>query len=223
MIRLFSLIVFLLVSAPAQELPPSGTTAPRVIQKSEPEYPDEARVAGLEGTVVVQAVIGEDGVPRDIRVAKSLGLGLDEKAVEAVSTWRFKPGMKDGVPVTDPMTIEVAFSAGLTPSWHLAGAQCDAPDGASSPTVIHRSFPSDSPKAEKDTSVAVSFDVDETGVPLNLHVEKSSDEKRDKDVIAALRQWKLKPALKDGKPVSTRCTWEFVRNEPSNQPKVVIR
>ena len=53
--------------------------------------------------------MNEKGAPTDIRVVKKLGLGLDEKAIESVTKWRFKPGMKDGKPVAVQATIEVAF------------------------------------------------------------------------------------------------------------------
>ena len=58
---------------------------------------------------MLYVVIGPDGKPRDIRVARTLGLGLDEKAIEAVKTWRFEPAMKDGKPVAVAVNIEVNF------------------------------------------------------------------------------------------------------------------
>src|SRR5256885_1958681 len=76
-----------------------GVTAPRVIEKPEPEYSDEARLAGLDGVVPLRVIVDANGLTRDIEVIRSLGLGLDDKAIEAVKKWRFKPGMKDGQPV----------------------------------------------------------------------------------------------------------------------------
>ena len=57
---------------------------------------EEARKARWQGEVLLELVVDETGKPRDIRVVKSLGLGLDEEAIKAVSSWRFKPGTKDG-------------------------------------------------------------------------------------------------------------------------------
>ena len=54
-------------------------------------------------------VVGPDGKPRDIRVLRTLGLGLDEKSIEAVRTWRFEPAMKDGKPVAVQISVEVEF------------------------------------------------------------------------------------------------------------------
>ena len=86
-----------------------GVSAPTVIYKVEPEYSEEARKAKFQGTVVLVIVIDEQGVARNFRVIKPLGLGLDEKAIEAVQKWRFSPGRKGGQPVAVQATIEVNF------------------------------------------------------------------------------------------------------------------
>ena len=86
-----------------------GVTPPTVLAKVEPEYTEEARVAKYSGTVVLYVEIAPQGVAQNIHVVKGLGLGLDEKAIEAISKWRFKPGAKDGEPVTVMATIEVNF------------------------------------------------------------------------------------------------------------------
>src|SRR5579885_2233254 len=86
-----------------------GVTAPVLISKVEPEYSEEARKAKYQGTVVLYVEVDPNGKPRNLRVVRSLGLGLDEKAIEAVNKWRFRPGYKDGHPVTVAATIEVNF------------------------------------------------------------------------------------------------------------------
>jgi len=86
-----------------------GVSAPRVIYQPDPEYSEEARKAKYQGTCVLWLVVGPDGRPRDIKVARTLGLGLDEKAIEAVKTWKFEPAMKDGKPVAVQINVEVSF------------------------------------------------------------------------------------------------------------------
>jgi TonB family protein len=86
-----------------------GVTPPSLVFKVEPAYSEEARVAKFQGTSVLSVEIGPDGIARNTRIVRWLGLGLDEKAIEAISRWRFKPGMKDGQPVTVSATIEVNF------------------------------------------------------------------------------------------------------------------
>ncbi len=87
----------------------AGISAPKVIDKIEPQYSDEARAANVDGTVTVYVEIGTDGLAHNSRILRPLGLGLDEKALEAVDQWRFLPGAKDGEPVTVAATIEINF------------------------------------------------------------------------------------------------------------------
>jgi len=87
----------------------NGTTAPVVLYKKEPEYSEEARKAKYQGTVVLYIEVDPSGRAVNPRVLRSLGLGLDEKAMEAVKQWKFKPGYRDGKPVTVAAQIEVNF------------------------------------------------------------------------------------------------------------------
>ena len=86
-----------------------GVSAPAVLYRVEPEYSEEARKAKFQGAVVLALIVDEKGNPREIRVIRPLGLGLDQKAIEAVEKWRFRPGLKDGKPVSVQATIEVNF------------------------------------------------------------------------------------------------------------------
>jgi TonB family protein len=89
--------------------PGAGVTAPKVIYAPDPEYSREAQHAHLEGMVVLSLIVGPDGYPRDIKVTRALGKGLDEKAIEAVQKWRFLPATKGGVPVAVAINVEVEF------------------------------------------------------------------------------------------------------------------
>lgn len=86
-----------------------GVSQPVVIFKVDPEYSEEARKAKYSGQVMLQVVVDAEGHARDIHVIKSLGMGLDEKAIEAVEKWKFKPGMKGGQAVAVRANIEVNF------------------------------------------------------------------------------------------------------------------
>lgn len=86
-----------------------GVSAPKAIFSPDPEYSEEARKAKYQGVCVLWLIVGPDGRPRDIRVTRTLGLGLDEKAVEAVRQWKFDPAMKDGKPVAVQISVEVSF------------------------------------------------------------------------------------------------------------------
>lgn len=87
----------------------NGVTAPILVTKVDPEYSEEARKAKYSGSVTLSIVVNTDGKAEQISVVKSLGMGLDEKAVEAVQKWRFTPGKNKGVPVKVKATVEVNF------------------------------------------------------------------------------------------------------------------
>jgi len=86
-----------------------NVTAPVPIYKPEPAYSEEARKAKYQGTVVLLIVVDAQGNTTDARVVKPLGMGLDEKAVESVRTWKFKPALRSGVPVAVRVYVEVSF------------------------------------------------------------------------------------------------------------------
>lgn len=86
-----------------------GISAPQAISAPDPEYTEEARRAKTQGTCVLWLIVDSSGHPRDVRVVRGLGYGLDAKAVEAVRQWRFQPSQKDGKPVDVQISVEVAF------------------------------------------------------------------------------------------------------------------
>ena len=83
--------------------------APRVLLSPDPDYSDEARKAKVQGKVTLWLVVGTDGRPRDLRVVHSLGYGLDEKAIEAVTNWKFDPARLNDKPVAVQINVEVMF------------------------------------------------------------------------------------------------------------------
>src|ERR1041385_170008 len=87
----------------------NGVSMPRAIYAPEPEFSEEARRVKQQGEITLLATIGVDGRPRNLIVERSLGMGLDEKALETVRTWRFEPAKKDGHPVAVRMNIIVNF------------------------------------------------------------------------------------------------------------------
>lgn len=86
-----------------------GISAPQAISTPDPEYTEEARNAKTQGTCILWMIVDDQGHPRDIRVVRGLGFGLDAKAIEAVKQWRFQPAVKDGHPVNVQISVEVGF------------------------------------------------------------------------------------------------------------------
>lgn len=87
----------------------NGVTSPHAIYAPDPEYTDKARKAKVNGTVIVSLIVTVEGEARDVKVTKSLTPDLDQRTIETVRTWRFKPGTKDGQPVAVQIEAEVSF------------------------------------------------------------------------------------------------------------------
>jgi TonB family protein len=90
--------------------PDRNVTPPHVTFAPEPEYSEQARKKKIKGTVLLSLTVTVDGTTRDIKVVKGVGYGLDEKAVEAVSRWKFNPALRDGQPIEREITVEVGFN-----------------------------------------------------------------------------------------------------------------
>jgi TonB family protein len=202
------MLLFFAAAASAQQVyseSDPGVTAPRVIEKAGAEYTPEARLARLEGSVAVRAIIETDGSIRDVFASRPLGLGLDENAIEAVKQWHFAPGTKNGEPVAVLIRVEVIFRMLTTRSdWHLTRADFETPKGASRPIVLSANFPA---PAMTTSSTIVTFDIDEQGNAVNAS-----------DLADVMKNWKFQPATQDGKPIRVHATFAFATGsipEPS--------
>lgn len=197
-------------------LPGRDVMAPRVVSRTAPEYTEEARQAKLEGSVGLRLIVNADGEPEDIYVMQVLGLGLDEKAVEAVRNWRFAPGMKGGQTVAVMTTVDVPFHllAGRA-DWHLAHVDFTPPQGASPPAIETAAYPEVSGPPSYAT-VSLAFDIDSEGVPVNIHAARSSDARWEQELIAMLREWRFRPARENGVAVGASATFDFARGRPAS-------
>jgi protein TonB len=87
-----------------------GVSAPVPIYTVDPEFSDEARRSKYQGVVLVGLIVNAQGYAENVHIVRALGMGLDEKAIEAVKKYKFRPAMKDGkTPVPVPITIEINF------------------------------------------------------------------------------------------------------------------
>jgi len=223
MLRSMLLTCFTAAAQPPVFRPGPEVAAPFVVAKAKPAYTEEARLAKLEGSVLLSLVVVADGQPRDIQVARPLGLGLDESAVENVRTWQFKPGTRSGTPVDVQVNEEVFFRPQRTLwDWHLVRAVFQPPTAATRPVLIKVKFPA-TVDLEQNASVTISFDIGPNGVPLNARVAKSSDARWESELLAALHEgWRFRPGTIDGKPARVPAWFEFVRGSHSPIPPAAI-
>lgn len=86
-----------------------GVSAPALIRSVEPEFTEDARRANFQGSVSIKLIVDSQGNPQDVRLASHLGMGLDEKAIEAVRQYKFRPAMYQGHPVSVQIVVDVDF------------------------------------------------------------------------------------------------------------------
>ncbi len=185
-------------------------------QASTAEYTDEARLAGLEGRVVVECVIGGDGLAHGLRVTESLGLGLDERAIETV---------RQSLLRAEPLTAVVPVDF-LLPSkqsrWHLMGVAFFPPEGVTRPIFLNANYPTGAgislqavdegrllAAIGRQATAKLSFDVDEHGTPVHFQVQNESYPVWSGEAIALVSQWQFKPGTKNGLPVSVPATLDL--------------
>lgn len=102
--------------------------APKILSQQSAEVSEEARRAKVCGTVLLNLIVGPDGIPTNVKVERSLGYGLDENAVRAVRTWRFQPGTKNGQPVAVSAQVEVKY--------HTTGCKPQEVQSTGAPVLI---------------------------------------------------------------------------------------
>jgi TonB family protein len=107
---------FAITNAPPAAEPAPGTfriggnvSPPIVLKSAGPEFSEQARKKKVSGDVLVHLIVNEQGLPQDVKVVRGLGMGLDEKAIEAVKQYKFRPALRDGVPVKVELNIDVNF------------------------------------------------------------------------------------------------------------------
>ncbi|HLK20957.1 MAG TPA: energy transducer TonB [Bryobacteraceae bacterium] len=182
--------------------------SPEILARTEPDFPEEARKAGVDGTVVVELVVDPDGNPTNLRIKKPIGFGFDEAALKAVALWKFKPGVTDGVPLASDTTVEVNFRIPETHVlMHIERFSCEAPQGTPHLQVLKVEQPAPPRDPYESFSASVSLDVDERGTPANFRVTKLSDPSREEDVKRALLAWRFQPT---DPPAFARCRLSFM-------------
>jgi len=206
--------------------------APFPISRTDPEYSDEARAAGLEGIVFVTANILPDGTPDSARIQSPLGLGLDEKAIQAVNQWRFPPRL-----LTQAATVVVNF---LLPAklsrWHLVAATFQPPEGATRPIFLTEPYPLGPGVSNKaidegwvisaiprSATVSLQFVINERGVPTKFQILQVSADVWGDEAIAVVRRWRFTPGSKDGQPVPVPCTIDLVWGQKIWTPETLAK
>lgn len=187
-----------------------SVSAPRLVTKVAPEYSEEARRLSVNSPVTVSLVVTADGSPRDLKVPRRVGFGLDEKAMESVAQWRFEPGMKAGNPVAVYATIEVNFNLVDVDAQGNRVREVGVPTGrieyvpsGAVPVAISGRFAKYQPPTP--ISLHLTFDVSEKGEVERL----SCAEAAPPSILEAIRKIHFQPATAAGRPIRATAKLEL--------------
>lgn len=184
-------------------------------QEVQPQYSDEAKTAGLEGRVVVSAVISPDGTLADFSIVQPLGLGLDEQAIEALRQVRLPDSYPPGVRSVFPIDFTLPSTG---PRWHLVRITFKTPPGASRPTFASANYPPGAgltvaayeearilSAIKRAAYATIAFDIGEQGEPGNFSVVDESANIWGPEAAALVRNWRFHPGMRNGEPIKTSC------------------
>jgi TonB family protein len=192
-------------------------TAPTVISRADPEYSDEARLARVQSQVVLDITVGEDGKARDIQVANGAGFGLDERAIEAVKAWVFRPGAKEGNPVAMKAKVELNFRLLVKdPEDHsdqIARLNFTLPAGTLRPQLTVGKLPGN-PVSAGDQLLRFHLWIDANGVPEDVTVLSSTDHAWEQLTERVVKTWRFRPASVNGSAVAVEGVFELAHSEP---------
>jgi TonB family protein len=187
-----------------------GVMAGQIESRVAPVYPEEAKAAGIQGTVVLKALINKLGDVENLQVVSG-PRELMTSAIDAVRQWKYKPYLLNGEPIEVETTITVNYQmAGAVPM-----AQNEGPDaagvvakqigpGVTPPEVVSTALPeyTSEARAKKLSGIVlVHLWVDEQGYPIHVQVARGLGNELDQQAVAAVKSYRFKPALENGRPV----------------------
>jgi TonB family protein len=175
--------------------PPAGMTAPTVLRSSIALYTEDARIHGIEGTVTIEALIGEDGKIRSTKLLKGLGFGLDEVALASVQEWTLSPATRNGLPVSVGAQLDVAFTLRSANAMYMGA-------GMLPPSVKQKVDPKYTDEARRvrlSGTVVLQAVVRSDGTVDVLRVVRGLPLGLTDSAIQAIKQWQFRPGQnKDG-------------------------
>lgn len=204
---------------------------PQLLRRTAPSYTPEALAAGVQGSVVLEAVIEPDGTAQDLQIVKSLGFGLDDQAREEIAgNWLFRPALLGGRPVPAPARIEVDFrlsrqseraqpqeypsltealgEGSSAASFERARA---GPDSSRDAVLLRRTEPSYTQAAIEagvEGAVVLEVVVRRDGTAASPRLVKRLGFGLDEKALEEIVHWRFLPALREGRPVESRVTIE---------------
>jgi TonB family protein len=203
-------------------------------KKVDPEYSPEALAAGLQGSVILSLEIAPDGLPQNLRVIHSLGMGLDKKAIDAVSQWRYDSAPNPSAPLLRRV-VEVPFRLKPADPWVLSAsvfsAQVSGGAVATSKPELRQYVAPDPAICSAQGFVAANFDISSDGTPSDIQIAGDTADSVRESVLRAVQSWRFRPATWNASDTAGRArvllechpTDTLITSSPIYSSAVVIR
>jgi TonB family protein len=189
-----------------------GVMAGQIESKTAPVYPEEAKAAGVQGAVVLKALIGKTGDVENLQVISGPH-ELMASAIDAVRQWKYKPYLLNGEPIEVETTITVNYHLGGADGTPMAREE--GPDAAGlvarpigpgvTPPVLRYAptpeYTADARAKKLAGRVLLHLWVDEQGNPIHVQVTHGLNNELDQQAVAAVERYRFEPALENGRPV----------------------
>lgn len=193
----------------------SGITPPRKVHDVRPRYPVDARKEKVQGVVILNSVVDEEGRVAEVHVVREAPMGLTEAAVAAVRQWRYEPAVKDGVAVPVSFVTTINFRLDTSPpeppgEWQGQPLHRIQPGGeVAEPRKVKDArprYPEEVRRRGESGTVVMEVIIDTEGQVKAVRVVESPSEELAQAAAEAVRQWQYEPTVKDGKPVPVLLT-----------------
>jgi TonB family protein len=191
-------------------VPRSSLVAATVIKRVEPEYSPEARAAKLDGTLTVYVDVETSGKPSNVQVIQGLGMGLDEKAIEAVKQWEFQPATSAGMPVKTAQGVELSFRLGAENEPRVRHTSYTVNRKERRDTILTKPVLSQYRRLDASvcadlngSPISASFEIDEKGFPNGIQIDSPNAKLFDD----AIQEWRFESARSNGKTTTSTATF----------------
>ncbi len=185
-------------------------TAPVLVTQAPASYTQEARAAGVQGSVLLYVHVMPDGRPGNVTVLQSLGFGLDEKAVEAVRSWEYTPGKVNGEPAAVAVSAEVPFRISAERGWSVRRTNSRVNYSGRNPwpqvPPVLAKYTAPDAGSCTDEAAHATFVISNEGVPELVSATTPMERPLPKAVRDAISEWRFTPATVRGKPASAQQT-----------------
>jgi TonB family protein len=172
--------------------------------------------------VILSFAISESGRPEEIRLVRGAGFGLDERAIQSVSTWRFDPANRAGRPLREQTRVELNFrNSAPRREGQSARLHFSLSAEVQRPQLVRGEMPVNPVPADK-ALVRIRLTVSPCGVPQNLQILEATNQSWAEEVVHQMQEWRFTPSQYDGQPQEASGVFELAvhRSTPDNTPQL---